>query len=88
MTTSGNKTSHNLFAIFENEAENEQSTINEVKELVAEGRSGWALLKYDGLDKLYCFSPIESTQWILVSVIQEDIITEQTRNILGQTFIL
>lgn len=88
VTTSGNKTSHNLFAIFENEAENEQSTINEVKELVAEGRSGWALLKYNGLDKLYYFSPIESTQWILVSVIQEDIITEQTRNILGQTFIL
>ena len=88
VTTSGNKTSHNLFAIFENEAENEQSTINEVKELVAEGRSGWALLKYNGLDKLYYFSPIESTQWILVSVVQEDIITEQTRNILGQTFIL
>ena len=88
VTTSGNKTSHNLFAIFENEAENEQSTINEVKELVAEGRSAWALLKYNGLDKLYYFSPIESTQWILVSVVQEDIITEQTRNILGQTFIL
>lgn len=88
VTTSGNKTSHNLFAIFENEAENEQSTINEVKELVAEGRSGWALFKYNGLDKLYYFSPIESTQWILVSVVQEDIITEQTRNILGQTFIL
>ena len=88
VTTSGNKTSHNLFAIFENEAENEQSTINEVKELVAEGRSGWALIKYNGLDKLYYFSPIESTQWILVSVVQEDIITEQTRNILGQTFIL
>ena len=88
VTTSGNKTSHNLFAIFENEAENEQSTINEVKEMVAEVRSGWALLKYNGLDKLYYFSPIESTQWILVSVVQEDIITEQTRNILGQTFIL
>ena len=88
VTTSGNKASHNLFAIFENEAENEQSTINEVKELVAESRSGWALLKYNGLDKLYYFSPIESTQWILVSVVQEDIITEQTRNILGQTFIL
>lgn len=88
VTTSGNKTSHNLFAIFENEAENEQSTINEVKEMVAECRSGWALLKYNGLDKLYYFSPIESTQWILVSVVQEDIITEQTRNILGQTFIL
>ena len=88
VTTSGNKTSHNLFAIFENEAEKDQSTINEVKELVAESRSGWALLKYNGLDKLYYFSPIESTQWILVSVVQEDIITEQTRNILGQTFIL
>ena len=88
VTTSGNKTSHNLFAIFKNEAEKDQSTINEVKELVAESRSGWALLKYNGLDKLYYFSPIESTQWILVSVVQEDIITEQTRNILGQTFIL
>ena len=88
VTTSGNKTSHNIFAIFESETGNEQSTINEVKELVAGGRSGWALLKYNGLDKLYYFSPIESTQWILVSVVQEDIITEQTRNILGQTFIL
>ena len=88
VTTSGNKTSHNLFSIFEEEAGNEQAIINEVKELVAEGRSGWALLKYNGLDKLYYFSPIESTQWILVSVVQEDIITEQTRNILGQTFIL
>lgn len=88
VTTSGNKTSHNLFSIFEEEAGNEQSTINEVRELVANGRSGWALLKYNGLDKLYCFSPIESTQWILVSVVQKDIITEQTRNILGQTFVL
>ena len=35
VTTSGNKTSHNLFAIFESETGNEQSTINEVKELVA-----------------------------------------------------
>ena len=88
VTTSGNKTSHNLFVIFENEAENEQSTINEVKKLVEEGRSGWTLLKYNGLDKLYYFSPIESTQWLLVSVVQKDIITEQTQNILGQTFIL
>ena len=88
VTTSGNKTSHNIFAIFESETGNEQSTINEVKELVAGGRSGWAILKYNGLDKLYYFSPIDSTPWVLVSVVQKDIITEQTQNILGQTFIL
>ena len=52
VTTSGNKTSHNLFSIFEDETGNEQSTINEVKELVANGRSGWAILKYNGLHTL------------------------------------
>ena len=88
VTTSGNKTSHNLFSIFEDEAGNDHATINELKELVANGRSGWAILKYNGLDKLYCFSPIESTSWLLVSVVQVDLITEQTQNILGQTFIL
>ena len=88
VTTSGNKTSHNLFSIFEDEAGNDHATINELKELVANGRSGWAILKYNGLDKLYCFSPIESTSWLLVSVVQVDFITEQTQNILRQTFIL
>ena len=88
VTTSGNKTSHNLFSIFEDEAGNDHATINELKELVANGRSGWAILKYNGLDKLYCFSPIESTSWLLVSVVQVDLITEQTQNILRQTFIL
>ena len=88
VTTSGNKTSHNLFSIFEDEAGNDHATINELKELVANGRSGWAILKYNGLDKLYCFSPIESTSWLLVSVVQVDLITEQSQNILEQTFIL
>lgn len=88
VTASGNKTSHNLFSIFEDEAGNDHATINELKELVANGRSGWAILKYNGLDKLYCFSPIESTSWLLVSVVQVDLITEQSQNILGQTFIL
>ena len=88
VTTSGNKTSGNLFTVFENEEANDKSAINEVKQLVAQNRAGWALLNYNSAEKLYYFSPIESTQWMLVSVVQKDIITEQTQNILGQTFIL
>ena len=88
VTTSGNKTSGNLFTVFENEEANDKSAINEVKQLVAQNRAGWALLNYNSAEKLYYFSPIESTQWVLVSVVQKDIITEQTQNILGQTFIL
>ena len=88
VTTSGNKTSSNLFTIFENETGNEQSAINDVKELVANGSSGWTFFKYNGQDKLYYFSPIDSTPWFLVSVVAEEIINEQTHNILNQTFIL
>ena len=88
VTTSGNKTSHNLFTIFENETGNEQSAINDVKELVANGSSGWTLFQYNGQDKLYYFTPIDSTPWFLVAVVAEEIINEQTHNILNQTFIL
>lgn len=88
VTTSGNKTSHNLFVILENEAENEQGTIDDVKETVKNNQSGWALLHYNGQQKLYYFTPVESTNWVLVSVVAEAIINEQTNNILRQTFIL
>lgn len=88
VTTSGNKTSHNLFAVIENEAENDQGTIDEIKSIVENYQSGWALLHYNGQQKLYYFTPVESTNWVLVSVVAEALINEQTHNILSQTFIL
>ena len=87
-TPRGNKTSNNLFTLLGNESANEKTSVDKLANIVASGNSGWSVLSYHGQNNLYYFSPIGSTNWYLVSVVAEDVLSEQTEHILAQTFIL
>ena len=87
-TARGNKTSGNLFAILRNEDENDKTGINEIADTVSDGDSGWAVFSYNGENNLYYFSPVQSTDWYLVSVVLTDVLNVQTENILIRTLIL
>ncbi len=87
-TTRGNKTSGNIFTILENETENEKTTVDEIADMVRDGSSAWTVLSYNSENNLYYFSPVQSTDWYLVSVVLEDVLNVQTQHILMRTFIL
>ncbi len=87
-TARGNKTSANLFTVLENERSNDKAAIDQMAKVVAGGDSAWSLFSYNGNNNLYYFAPVKSTNWYLVSVVQEDVLTAQTKHILMQTMML
>ncbi len=87
-TARGNKTSANIFTVLKNEDQNEKTAIDEIAGIVADGNSGWAVFTYNNENNLYYFSPVQSTDWYLVSVVRDEVLTVQTEHILLRTFIL
>lgn len=84
-----NKTANNLFDMI-SEKENDGQMLQAFKESIQKMRSGWAKFTYDKkVGVVFCYEPLrKDTDWLLVSVVPEQLITEQADRILWKTMLL
>ena len=48
--------------------------------------SGWAVFQYNGTGMVFCYEPLRAdSEWLLVSIIPENVIQEEADSILRQT---
>ncbi|MCO7121138.1 response regulator [Ihubacter massiliensis] len=83
-----NKTVKNLFDMLP-EDENDLQTINQFQKSLQKKENGWALFNYNQEATVFCYVPLKhATDWYLISIIPEDIISEQSNKILARTMVL
>ena len=87
-TPKGNKTSKNIFTLLTEQQSNDKAAIEKTAKFVADGENGWAVFNYDNEDNVYCFVPIDNTEWYMVSVVPKAVVDAQTISILQETSIL
>ena len=84
-TLKGNKTSKNIFTLLAEQKSNDKSAVDKTAKIIANGESGWAVFNYDNEDNVYCFVPVDNTEWYMVSVVPKTIVDAQTNSILRET---
>lgn len=83
-----NKTLQNLFDMLPL-AENDPAVVEQFRQSLRNSRTGWARFQYSGEPTVFCYTPLlEGSDWYLVSIVPESVITAQTRQILFQALIL
>ena len=87
-TPKGNKTSKNIFTLLTEQQGNDKAAVEKTAKFVADGENGWAVFNYDNEDNVYCFVPIDNTEWYMVSVVPKAVVDAQTISILQETSIL
>ena len=87
-TPKGNKTSKNIFTLLTEQQGNDKAAVEKTAKFVADGENGWAVFNYDNEDNVYCFVPIDNTEWYMVSVVPKTVVDAQTISILQETSIL
>lgn len=87
-TPKGNKTSKNIFTLLGENSKNDKATLDKAKAFVANGETGWAVFEYDKEENVYCFVPVDSTNWYMLSVVPKYVVDAQTDSILRETSIL
>lgn len=82
-----NKTIQNLFDLIPAQ-ENDVQIIQQFRDSILELKSGWARFYDNGAGVVFCYEPVWSDSgWMLVSIVAEASILEQTNSILAKTFI-
>lgn len=80
-----NKTLSNLFDLISLE-QNEIQMIEEFKNSIYKLKAGWAKFNYNGEGIVFCYEALRAdSNWLLVSVIPEKVITQQAESILVKT---
>lgn len=87
-TAKGNKTSKNLYTLLGEQENNSKEQLEKIEKMVAKGESGWALFSYDKEVNVYCFVPVDNTEWYMVSVVPKTVVDAQTDSILRSTSVL
>ena len=83
-----NKTVQNLFDMLPAQ-ENDELLLSQFRESLAAGETGWAVFTYNGEPTVFCYAPIGlGSDWYVISIIPQDVVLAQTRNILLQTLVL
>lgn len=83
-----NKTVQNLFDMLP-ASENDQDNLDTFKLSLEESRTGWAVFNYKGEGMVFCYVPLElKSDWFLISIIPEDVVNEQTNEILARSMVL
>lgn len=77
-----NKTDSNLFDMISSE-ENEPRTIRSFRDNIRQLKSGWAAFSCEGDSTIFCYEPLRAdSNWLLVSVVPENVIVDQTNEVL------
>ena len=87
-TPKGNKTSKNIFTLLTEQTGNDKAAVEKTAKFVADGENGWAVFNYDNEDNVYCFVPIDNTEWYMVSVVPKTVVDAQTISILQETSVV
>lgn len=83
-----NKTLQNLFDMLPL-AENDPAVLEQFRQSLRDSRTGWARFQYSGEPTVFCYTPLMAeSDWYLVSIVPESVITAQTRHILLQALLL
>ncbi len=83
-----NKTVQNLFDML-SVSENRQDELEKFRQSLEESRTGWAVFDYQGKGMVFCYVPLElESDWFLISIIPEDVVNQQTNEILARAMIL
>lgn len=83
-----NKTVHNLFDMVSGQKGNSPQMVEAFRESVGGLKSGWAKFLYDGTGTVFCYEPLRAdSDWLLVSIIPEPVITAQADSILQKTML-
>lgn len=82
-----NKTISSLYETI-SEEENDPDQLEMLKENIYELQSGWAEFTDEGVGLIFCYEPLRSdSNWLLVSVVPEYVITGQAKSILQKTMV-
>lgn len=80
-----NKTVFNIFDMVSGQ-ENDPQSIEEFKKSVYQLKTGWAKFLYNGEGLVLCYEALgANSDWLLISVVPEYVITNQTTGILKKT---
>ncbi|MCQ4637366.1 response regulator [Anaerovorax odorimutans] len=83
-----NKTVKNLFDMLPKD-ENDPTAVAQFQKALQQTENGWALFQYNQEPTVFCYVPLgHTTDWYLISIIPEAVISEQSDNILMQTMVL
>lgn len=78
-------TTYNLFDMLLNQG-NDAVKVEAFKDSVYGLKTGWCRLTYDEVGLVFCYEPLGAdSDWLLVSIIPEPVITAQTSSILQKT---
>ena len=87
-TAKGNKTSKNIYTILGEQENNSKEMLQNTQKLIADGETGWAVFNYDKQANVYCFVPVDNTDWYMISVVPKAVVDAQTESILQSTSVL
>ena len=77
-----NKTIRNLFDILKTD-KNSPPVVAKFEKSLIDARTGWALFRLGGERMVFCYTPLKAfSDWYLISIIPESVITSQSSQIL------
>lgn len=80
-----NTSEANLFDMVSG-AGNNGEEIAQFRQNMQEMESGWAVFRYNGRGMVFCYEPLRAdSEWMLVSIVPEDVIQDEADSILRQT---
>lgn len=83
-----NKTVQNLFDILR-ESSNGGDSLQEFTQSLKDRKTGWAVLSYQKEQTVFCYIPLKlGSDWYLISIIPEAVVTAQTNQIINRTLLL
>ena len=83
-----NKTVQNLFDMLP-ESQNDPASLNQFAQSLGESDTGWAVFNYQGEQTVFCYTPLKlQSDWLLISIIPQDVVNAQTNEILMRSFVL
>ncbi len=83
-----NKTVNNLFDMLPKD-KNDPQAVEQFRAALAGAKSGWAVFTYGDEDMVFCYVPMEGySDWNLVSIIPERVVSAETRHIFQRTILL
>ncbi|MCI8511839.1 MAG: response regulator [Lachnospiraceae bacterium] len=83
----GSQTAANLFDLISGQ-ENDPQAVEDFRESVKARRTGWAKFTCSGTGQVLCYEPLRAdSDWLLVSIVPEYVITEETNRILKKAMI-
>lgn len=82
-----NKTLSNIFDLI-SPKQNELQMIDAFKDSIYKLKTGWAKFNYNGEGMVFCYEGLRAdSNWLLVSVVPEKVITKQAESILVKTIL-